>query len=188
MEHADGEVQRLTQVALELLRRAGADVGIAAPAVDFGRVNELHRRVMAVEAAEFHRDIFVAHREEYGPWIRALLDEGFKTSALDYAEARKRQPEIRNQVLAAFGEFDALVTPATVTAAPGVETTGDPKFNSPWSYTGLPTVCLPCGLTSDGLPVGLQLVGRPFEEGPLLAAAAWCERQIGFKARCIREG
>ena len=70
--------------------------------------------------------------------------------------------------------------PATATTAPGRWTTGDPKFNSPWSYSGLPVVSLPCGLAADGLPVAVQLVGRPFAEASLLSAAAWCEECLKF--------
>ncbi len=180
MDEADAEVHRATQKALDLLRNAGADVGLVAPAVDFARVNRLHRRVMAAEAAQLHRESFAARPAEHGPCIRALLEEGLGLSAVDYAEAKRYQPQFRNDMLASMAEFDALVTPATVTPAPGIESTGDPKFNSPWSYSGLPTVSIPCGLAGDGLPAGLQLVGRPFEEGPLLGVAAWCERQLGF--------
>ena len=54
---------------------------------------------------------------------------------------------------------DAWITPATVGTAPDPSTTGDPAFNSPWSYTGLPTVSFPIGLAPDGLPVAIQLIG-----------------------------
>ena len=56
-------------------------------------------------------------------------------------------------------KLDALITPATLGTAPDPSTTGDPAFNSPWSYTGLPTVSFPIGLATDGLPVAIQLVG-----------------------------
>jgi aspartyl-tRNA(Asn)/glutamyl-tRNA(Gln) amidotransferase subunit A len=61
-----------------------------------------------------------------------------------------------------------------------VATTGDPAFNSPWSFTGLPTVSLPVERDSAGLPLAIQLVGRPWTEALLLAAAAWCEEALGF--------
>ena len=80
---------------------------------------------------------------------------------------------------ACFAGVDALLTPA----APGradAATTGDPAFNSPWSYTGLPTVCSPAR-SPEGLPLGLQLVGRAWGEADLLAAAAWCEDALGFQ-------
>ena len=57
---------------------------------------------------------------------------------------------------------DLLLTPATLTPAPeGLSSTGDPAFNSPWSYNGLPTVVLPVRLSPEGLPIGIQLVGKP---------------------------
>jgi aspartyl-tRNA(Asn)/glutamyl-tRNA(Gln) amidotransferase subunit A len=80
---------------------------------------------------------------------------------------------------ACFGGVDALLTPAAPGPAPDAATTGDPVFNSPWSYTGLPTVCFPAGRSAEGLPLAVQLVGRAWDEGRLLAAAAWCERQAG---------
>jgi aspartyl-tRNA(Asn)/glutamyl-tRNA(Gln) amidotransferase subunit A len=72
------------------------------------------------------------------------------------------------------------VTPSTSTPAPGRDTTGDPIFNSPWSYAGVPTVTIPCGLTGGNLPCGLQLIGRGDDDWRVLAAAAWCERQLAF--------
>ncbi len=77
--------------------------------------------------------------------------------------------------------MDALLTPATATPATPAATTGDPVFNSPWSYTGLPTVTIPVGRSPEGLPLGLQLVGRAWGEAGLLAAAAWCEEAVGVR-------
>jgi Asp-tRNA(Asn)/Glu-tRNA(Gln) amidotransferase A subunit family amidase len=59
-----------------------------------------------------------------------------------------------------------------------VTTTGDPAFNSPWSYTGFPVVSFPVMLSADGLPLAIQLVGRLFEEPALFRVAAWCERVV----------
>jgi Asp-tRNA(Asn)/Glu-tRNA(Gln) amidotransferase A subunit family amidase len=80
-----------------------------------------------------------------------------------------------------LANVDALVTPATPGPAPaGLESTGDPRFNAPWSYAGTPTVSLPSALTNAGLPVALQLVGPHWNEVKLLNVAAWCERRLGF--------
>ena len=83
-------------------------------------------------------------------------------------------------MLSCFDGVDALLTPATTGPAPDMATTGDPIFNSPWSFTGLPTVSLPAGRNPEGMPLGIQLVGRPWDEAELLAAAAWCEEVLGF--------
>jgi aspartyl-tRNA(Asn)/glutamyl-tRNA(Gln) amidotransferase subunit A len=76
-----------------------------------------------------------------------------------------------------------MLTPAATGPAPDVSTTGDPAFNSPWSYTGLPTVSLPFAWSPDGLPLSIQLIGWRRGEARLLGDAAWCERAIGFEPR-----
>jgi Asp-tRNA(Asn)/Glu-tRNA(Gln) amidotransferase A subunit family amidase len=78
-----------------------------------------------------------------------------------------------------FDEWDILACPATPGGAPGPETTGDPTFNSPFSYCGLPAVTIPMGLDSDGLPLGLQLIGRRNGDRELLLVALWCEAVLG---------
>jgi len=82
--------------------------------------------------------------------------------------------------VAAMEEVDALICPATVGPAPTPETTGDPAFNAPWSYTGQPTVSIPIGLSRDGLPLSFQFVGRMDEDAALLSVAGWCHRQASF--------
>ena len=146
----------------------------------FADAHRCHRLIMAVDAADYHRATFPSRRDQYGPNISTVLDEGLATTAIDYAAALARQLRFRREMSSLAAQFDALITPATSTAAPGLETTGDPKFNSPWSYSGLPTVSIPCGLTEEHLPASLQLIGRPFEEASLFSAAAWCEQALGF--------
>lgn len=77
---------------------------------------------------------------------------------------------------------DGLVSnPATRTPAPqGFGSTGDPLFQTPWTTAGLPTITLPCGLSTSGLPLGVQLIAAPFAEPALLAAAAWCQELLGL--------
>jgi aspartyl-tRNA(Asn)/glutamyl-tRNA(Gln) amidotransferase subunit A len=60
-------------------------------------------------------------------------------------------------------------------------TTGDAVFQAPWTSAGLPTITLPSGLSGGGLPLGVQLAGLPFQEGPLLAVARWCEDALGVE-------
>jgi aspartyl-tRNA(Asn)/glutamyl-tRNA(Gln) amidotransferase subunit A len=86
-------------------------------------------------------------------------------------------------MLGCFHGVDVLLTPATPGPAPDTSTTGDPVFNSPWSYTGLPTVSFLAGWTADGLPLAVQLIGKPWREDELLAAAAWCEAALSVECR-----
>ena len=75
-------------------------------------------------------------------------------------------------------KLSALFTPATIGTAPDASTTGDPAFNSPWSFTHLPTISFPVGMASDGLPVALQFIGRRLKDFALLRLAHWCEQAI----------
>src|SRR4029079_1792879 len=80
-------------------------------------------------------------------------------------------------------KFDALIMPATPTTAPAnLDTTGNPRFNSPWSYAGLPAVTIPCALSPAGLPIGIQLVGPANRDEQLLHTAAWCEDRLNFQS------
>ena len=139
-----------------------------------------HRAVMAVEAAVYHEARSGSFPDDYDPNIRALIEEGLACPAPVYARARLLQTKLREEMLACFANVDALLTPATTGPAPDAATTGDPLFNSPWSFTGLPTVCFPAGRSPDGLPLGLQLVGAPGSEDGLLTVAAWCEDSLEY--------
>jgi aspartyl-tRNA(Asn)/glutamyl-tRNA(Gln) amidotransferase subunit A len=166
--------------AVEIWRDAGATVvDIAAPAA-FAEVLPRHRVVMAVEAAKFHEERLKRHPEDYAPNIRALLEEGLACPAPEYARCKEHQSELAAVMESCLSGCDALLTPAARGPAPDARTTGDPAFNSPWSYTGLPTVCFPIASSPDGLPLAAQLIGRLWGEHDLLPAAAWCEQAIGF--------
>jgi len=182
MEGADRAVREVVEAALEKLRNSGARIETAAFADGFEQVQPMHRRIMAVEAAAFHRRQFAAHRESYGPLIAELLDEGLATSAVGYAEALARQRQYSRRAAELLQGLDALVVPSTETTAPPLSlgSTGSPRFQAPWSVAGLPVVSIPAGLAGDGLPVGVQLVGRRCEETALLRVARWCEQRIAF--------
>jgi Asp-tRNA(Asn)/Glu-tRNA(Gln) amidotransferase A subunit family amidase len=73
-----------------------------------------------------------------------------------------------------------LLSPTAVTPAPkDLTNTGDLRFQSPWTFLGLPAISLPSGLANDGLPFGIQFAAGAFQEARLLSAAAWCERALG---------
>jgi aspartyl-tRNA(Asn)/glutamyl-tRNA(Gln) amidotransferase subunit A len=114
-----------------------------------------------------------------------LIEEGRSLSATDYIAARAHQQWLRAALpLQVADDLDALLLPATLGPAPDPSTTGDPRFNSPWSYTGSPVVSFPIGLSSDGLPLALQLVEpRPLREFELIATARWCEDVVRSACR-----
>jgi aspartyl-tRNA(Asn)/glutamyl-tRNA(Gln) amidotransferase subunit A len=138
---------------------------------------------MAVEAATFHRARFAQHPDDYAPKITALIQEGLSCPAPDYAECKEHQRLLTQHMDSFDRAVDALLVPATTGPAPDAATTGDPAFNSPWSYVGFPTVSIPSAWTPDGLPLAIQLVGVPWSEAELLAVAAWCEETLRVEQR-----
>jgi Asp-tRNA(Asn)/Glu-tRNA(Gln) amidotransferase A subunit family amidase len=177
---AEPSVRAAMPAVLEKLQAAGATVREIGLPARFAEVLPRHRTIMAVEAAAFHRDRLARHPDDYLPKIRGLLEEGFVCPAPEYARCREHQQQLTADMAGCFAEADVLVTPATTGPAPDTSTTGNPAFNSPWSYTGLPTVSLPTGQFVEGLPLAIQLVGAHGAETELLAAAAWCERALGI--------
>ena len=156
----------------------------------FDDIRRAHRVVMAAEAAVEHGERFAELPEDYPPRIAELIVEGRSILASDYIRARSsRMPLAMNLFSLGLGlsltpgtpstreGFDAFLMPAALGPAPGPSTTGDPDFNSPWTFFGFPAVSLPIGLTDDGLPLGIQLV-HPINGGKLLDVASWCERVL----------
>jgi aspartyl-tRNA(Asn)/glutamyl-tRNA(Gln) amidotransferase subunit A len=180
-QQADEPVLAVTRAALDRLRSAGAELGVLRLPPSFEQVLPLHTTIMAVDLAQTHFLTFMQQRTAYGPKISGVIDEGLSTLAIDYALALRHQVQFRKDIEASMQDAIA-VTPSTVTAAPGLDSTGDPRFNSPWSYAGLPTVTIPCGLTAAGLPCGLQFIGPPGRESCLLSVAGWCESVLAFQA------
>lgn len=173
------EAAEAVQQAADKCTAAGATVERVRLAAPLAEVLAMHRRLMAAEAAWYHRSDFAARREEYGPNLTSLLDEGLALRAVDYAEALFYRQQTCREMARIIDLFDALLLPATTQAAPGAETTGDPRCNAPWSFTGLPAVSFPCAYSSEGLPLAVQLVAGWGEENKLLSAGLWCERQAG---------
>jgi aspartyl-tRNA(Asn)/glutamyl-tRNA(Gln) amidotransferase subunit A len=159
---------------------AGATVMDVAPPNAFSEVLARHRTVMGVEAAEYHAPRLRRHPEEYLPNIRSLLEEGLATTPREYCQCKAHQNLLTQAMEVCFDAVDVLLTPGATGPAPSADTTGDPAFNSPWSYTGLPTISLPARRDADGMPMAIQLVGRRWAEAPLFAVAAWCERILGY--------
>jgi Asp-tRNA(Asn)/Glu-tRNA(Gln) amidotransferase A subunit family amidase len=116
------------------------------------------------------------------PRTASMLAEGLAVTPAAYDAARRTATAARAQLREFFGEFDAVLVPAAPGEAPVLATTGDPVFNRPWTLLHLPCIALPCHRGPGGLPVGVQLVGRPGEDAALLAVAHFAEAALGAGA------
>jgi aspartyl-tRNA(Asn)/glutamyl-tRNA(Gln) amidotransferase subunit A len=179
-ERAEPSVRRMMDELTQTLIDRGATVEDVALPAGFAEVIERHRIVMAVEAAQFHERRLRKHPEDYGPNITKLLEEGLACPAAEYARTKEHQRQLALEMRLLLVPR-VILCPATTGPAPARATTGDPAFNSPWSYTGLPTVSFPVGLSEDGLPLAIQLVGGGARNGlaNLFRAAQWCENILG---------
>jgi len=158
--------------AVARLRSAGASVAESAPGTSG---SSSHRTIMTFELADSHRERFHKLRFDYLPTVAGLIQEGLTVTGGRYEAARLDQAQANAASGALMRDVDALVCPAARGPAPDPSTTGDPIFNSPWTFTGQPTITFPMELSDDGLPLGIQLVGRRFDEAVLFRVAAWCE-------------
>lgn len=183
LDQADSQVIKGMRDAVARLQAAGAQISAVDLPAEFRGVHRMHRILMAGGAAVHHREQFQSHSGQYGREIAALLREGLAIDPAVYQRALDHQQLLRREISEVFRSVDMLVTPATPTPAPTLESTGDPKFNSPWSYTGLPSVSLPCAVSDRGLPMSLQIIGPFGADDQLLAAAQWIETQLAFDRR-----
>ncbi|WP_345336161.1 amidase [Actinomadura viridis] len=174
---ADRVRTRVTE-ALSALRDAGADVvEVSLPNADMARVAS--HIVLLTEAFAYHRDDLVAHWAEYGRYVRGLLAKGALYGAADYVQAKKVAAAFHREATEAMRECDVLITPTMPTGARFLEET-DPammdrwssaSFTSQWNLTGHPACAVPVGFDGAGMPVSMQIIGRPFDEATILRVA-----------------
>ena len=184
MSSAEGDVRAVVDRAIRALAAQGARV----EDVELPRTDELLARqlvVIGTEAYAYHRERVEREPERIGPDVLARLQRGKANSGADYASARRARSEIRTAFDALFASYDAVAMPTTVITAPlregedAVATAARlTALTSPFNLTGLPAISVPCGL-ANGMPVGLQLVGRRWHEARLLRAARAYEMDRG---------
>ena len=182
LARATPEMGKHLEAVTRGLEAAGARVGDVTLPAAFASIHDVGATVLRAEAAAAHAPLFPAHAAEYPPKIKELVELGHAISAPAYLAAQAARRQVREAVGAIAARYDAFLLPTIGAPAPrGLGSTGDPSFCSPWSFLGMPAITLPTGVEG-GLPLAVQLVAAPWSEARLLAAAAWCERVIGFAA------
>lgn len=171
----DADVQAAWTHAVRALAPQAARLSDAAWPVAMPDLVALQKAVMAHEMARALSFEGVQHRSRLSPRLVGLLDEGMAISGEVHAANLGATIAARRLADAWFEDHDLLLAPSTTGEAPaGVGATGDPLFCRGWTLLGLPCVHLPFARGRNGLPVGLQVVGRMGDDHRLLAAAQWC--------------
>ncbi len=161
-EEADQDMQQALVTMIDQLAARGHELMPIPLFDDWSALVEMHYDLIAYEKAEFHREWFTAYQQLYRPGTRELIERGQSIPAERANTIRAYQLELRQQIDQRMirDGIDLWLTPGATGPAPqGLQFTGNPRCNLPWSFTGLPTVTFPVTKTSSGLPLGIQAVG-----------------------------
>ena len=179
----EAQVAAAVVAAVEMLEGLGAHiVEVRLPDIDeFDEYVAAWAVLCTAEAVAAHGGTYPSRRDEYGPWFRGWLDLGAQVSGADYARANNARAACTGHLRRAFEQIDVLACPAMPdlpfpvtpegqrSSSPVVDETSYrlQRFTVPFDCNGAPTLTLPCGKSSEGLPLSLQLAGKPLGE-PLL--------------------
>ncbi|HEX2500047.1 MAG TPA: amidase [Methylomirabilota bacterium] len=195
-EGLDGEVEAAVRAAIEALRGLGARV-VDCPLPDPVLLNDLANVIARCESAAVHARVLRESPHALQPAVRERLEVGLHVSAHDYLQAtRLRSRATRTFVNDVFARVDLLAAPTIPEPAPAWAAVkeGSPdeivrrmgrfsRLTRPFNALGLPALSVPCGFATDGQPVGLQLIGRPFDEATLFRAGHAYEQAAGWWRR-----
>ncbi|WP_428541689.1 amidase [Profundibacter sp.] len=193
----DSEIAEICQSAAQRFVELGVAVEEASP--DFSGVHECYHTLRAHEFSLSMNDMPDGIMAQLKPELAENLEIGRRQSFKDIAKATKTRAVIRKRILEFFETYDLLLVPTTIVGPYPVEqrfvtSCNGQTFKSyiDWlaiayaiTLVSLPTLSLPCGFTRDGLPVGLQMVGRPRGEHALLSSALVLEEALGLDLRPI---
>ena len=169
------------QAALgELVEHLGARVEEFDLSAGPDELGEWHRAVMDAELAINLKREWETGRERLSAGLRARIEHGHEVRALEYLRAKAAVEPLRATFTELFEQrYDAILTPAAEGTAPvGLESTGEPTFNTLWTLLGLPAVSVPLLQGANGLPLGVQLVGPRHGDARLLRTARWLAASV----------
>lgn len=186
----DPAVMKSFLASIDIYRRLGAEI-VVGTIPDLDRANRLTTILIACEAAAYHARWLRERPQDYGPQTRARLMPGLFHPATRYLETlAARGPFLAEFADGVFTRADALLMPTCPMAVPTIAETdagGDPqamqkvlavaRFTRMGNFLGLPAISVPCGRDGNGMPIGLQVIGRSFDEATICRIARALERE-----------
>jgi aspartyl-tRNA(Asn)/glutamyl-tRNA(Gln) amidotransferase subunit A len=195
VDDLDPDVERILDETISVLRREGANI-VQVELPDQRQLTAAAQLVVAVEAAAFHKRWLIERPQDYGPQVLMRLQNGLAIPGVLYLEAMRWRGPALAAYLAAVAGTDAVIVPGAPVPAPTLaesDVGNGPdadaviqrltRFTRPANYLGLPSLAIPSGFTKTGLPVGMQLIGRSFDEAMLLRIGAAFQRATDFHER-----
>ena len=181
-EIVDGEVREAVKQAVLVFEHLGAVV----EEVSFPNAREAaiaNGLMTPSDAAAFHHQRLAENPQGFGADVLKRLQVGAAYSSTEYIQARRMQTILTCQFTEFFNDYDLLLTPTTPITAPH-RGSADPfdrpklltRFTAPFNLTGLPALSVPCGWSSENLPIGLQIVGKSWAEAKILSAGRLYEK------------
>ena len=194
-ERLDPDVDNAVHFMAYRAQDLGAElVGLRLP--DGAQLNAVSQVTLLVEAAAVHEPYIRKRRKLYGEDVRTLVDMGRVIPGVDYVQAQRLRRRAQVVYRATLKQVDCLLVPTTPVVAPLIGQTeveiggrmedvrmASTRLVRGFNALGLPALSMPAGFTRGGLPIGMQLVGRPFGEKELLRIAAALEDATGHVAR-----
>ncbi|MGD0672011.1 MAG: amidase [Candidatus Binatus sp.] len=189
------DVAHSFNAALETLRSLGATVDhVTIPSLPMAAF--MNSIITSAEALEVHQDWMRTRPRDYGDDVRRLLEIGMMMNATSYIRAQRARARTLAESVAVLADHDVLVAPASAIVAPKIgasqilEAREDAvevvaailRFTQPFNSTGQPAIAVPTGLSPDGLPIAMQVIGRPFGEPAVIRVAAAYESARGALA------
>jgi len=181
------EVAQAFEAALTTLRGLGAEVrDVTIPSL---HTTPAFLLIVLTEAFAYHERDIREHPELYGDVLRERILAGALVTAAEYTQTQRLRAQLCSEMAAVLQDVDMLATPTTPTPATPFTLAQDPELGfprsnmAPFNLTGLPTLALPCGFASSGLPLSLQLAGRPFAEGLVLCVGHTYEQATTWHTR-----
>jgi aspartyl-tRNA(Asn)/glutamyl-tRNA(Gln) amidotransferase subunit A len=195
VDDLDSEVARVVDETIAVLKKEGAEI-VQVELPDQRQLTAACQLVLAAEAAAFHKRWMIERPQDYGPQVLMRLQNGLAVPAVSYLEAIRWRGPALAAYLAAVAGTDAVLAPVAPVPAPTIaesDVGNSPdaeaviqrltRFTRPVNYLGLPSLSIPSGFARSGLPVGMQLIGRSFDEAMLLRIGAAFQRATDFHAQ-----
>jgi aspartyl-tRNA(Asn)/glutamyl-tRNA(Gln) amidotransferase subunit A len=192
MNGLSDDVAKSFKMAMRQLNDLGASVDeVSIPTLP--SANVINSIVTFAEALEYHEEWMRTRPDDYGTDVRRLLESGMAITGVAYVRAQRARAKVLADALAAMEQHDVLAAPGSAISAPKIGESrligeGEPRvdvvdkilrFTAPFDCTGQPALAIPTGLGTDGLPLSMQIIGRPFDEPSVLRVSSAYEAARG---------